>query len=206
LAVKLRGYEQFFMDLALDPMFAEALLDKITETLIALWGLYLGALGDYVQVVCQGDDLGMQTGLMISPNMYRRYIKPCHKRIFDFIHSKTDAKVFMHSCGSVADIISDLTEVGVDVLNPLQYGARGMCLADLKSRFGNELCFWGGGIDTQQILPRASHAEIDAEIRRNLEIMAPGGGYVFAMTHNLQPDVSPDRIDRAFESAFGFRC
>jgi uroporphyrinogen decarboxylase len=206
LAVKLRGYEPFFMDLALDPLFADALLDKITETLIALWDLYLGALGDYVQVVCQGDDLGMQTSLIISPKMYRRFIKPCHKRIYDFIHSKTDAKVFMHSCGSVIDIIPDLIEVGVDILNPLQYGATGMSLVDLKRSFGKDLCFWGGGIETQQILPYASHAEIEAEITRNLEIMTPGGGYVFAMTHNLQPDISPDRIDEAYVAVRNFAC
>jgi uroporphyrinogen decarboxylase len=201
LAVKLRGYEQFFMDLALDPEFATALLDKITETLIALWDLYLDALGDYVQVVCQGDDLGMQTGLIISPGMYRRFIKPCHKRIYEFIHSKTNAKVFMHSCGSIIQIIPDLIEAGVDILNPLQYGAKGMGLADLKRQFGNDLCFWGGGIETQQILPHASQAEIEAEIQRNLDIMADGGGYVFAMTHNLQPDISPDRIDAAYKAA-----
>lgn len=204
LAVKLRGYEQFFMDLALDPIFAEALLDKITETLINLWELYLGAIGDYVQVVCQGDDLGMQTSLIISPKMYRRFIKPCHKRIYDFIHSKTNAKVFMHSCGSVIDIIPDLIEVGVDALNPLQYGAKGMSLVDLKRKFGSELCFWGGGIETQQILPYASLSEIEAEIKRNLEIMARGGGYVFAMTHNIQPDIPPDKINKAYETAINF--
>jgi uroporphyrinogen decarboxylase len=204
LAVKLRGYENFFTDLALDPAFADALLDKITETLIALWDLYLTALGDYVQVVCQGDDLGMQTGLIISPKMYRRFIKPCHKRIYDFIHSKTNAKVFMHSCGSIISIIPDLIEVGVDILNPLQYGAKDMSLVELKKQFGKDLCFWGGGIETQQILPQASHAEIESEIRRNLEIMAPGGGYVFAMTHNLQPDISPDRIVKAYETAIQY--
>jgi uroporphyrinogen decarboxylase len=200
LAVKLRGYEQFFTDLALDPTFAEALLDKITETLIALWDLYLAEIGDYVQVVCQGDDLGMQKGLFISPKMYRRFIKPCHSRIYSYIHSRTDAKVFMHSCGSIIDIIPDLIEAGVDILNPVQYGAKGMGLENLKRQFGKDLCFWGGAIETQQILPYAGPAEIETEIRRNLEIMAAAGGYVFALTHNIQPDISPEKIVSAYEA------
>lgn len=201
LAVKLRGYEQFFTDLALDPVFAEALLEKITDTLIALWDLYLTEIGDYVQVVCQGDDLGMQTGLFISPKMYRKFIKPCHRRIFSFIRSRTNAKVFMHSCGSVIDIIPDLIEVGVNILNPVQYGAKGMGLENLKRQFGKDLCFWGGAIETQQILPYASQAEIETEILKNLEIMARGGGYVFALTHNIQPDISPEKIVKAYETA-----
>jgi len=205
LAVKLRGYERFLMDLHLDPKFATALLDKITETVIALWDVYLDAVGDYVQVVCQGDDVGMQAGLFISPKMYRQFIKPCHRRIYDFIHSKTEAKVFVHSCGSIYDIIPDLIEVGVDILNPLQYGAAKMDRARLKKEFGEDLCFWEGGIDVQQVLPNASLDEIEEEVQRTIEIMAPGGGYVFVPTHNIQPDVTPDRLDKVYETALKYR-
>lgn len=205
LAVKLRGYERFLMDLHLDPRFAMALLDKITDTVIALWDVYLDAVGDYVQVVCQGDDVGMQTGLFISPEMYREFIKPCHRRIYDFIHSRTAAKLFMHSCGSIYDITPDLIEIGVDILNPLQYGAAGMDLAGLKREFGSDICFWGGGIDVQQVLPKASFDEIEEEVRRNIEIMAPGGGYVFVPTHNIQPDITPDRLDKVYKAALKYR-
>jgi uroporphyrinogen decarboxylase len=205
LAVKLRGYEQFLMDLHLDRKFAMALLDKITETVIALWDVYLGAVGDYVQVVCQGDDIGMQTGLFISPKMYRQFIKPCHQRIYDIIHSRTEAKVFVHSCGSIYDIIPDLIEIGVDILNPLQYGAAKMDRARLKKEFGQDLCFWGGGIDVQQVLPNASLDEIEEEVQRTIEIMAPGGGYVFVPTHNIQPDVTPDRVHKVYETALKHR-
>lgn len=201
LAVKLRGYEQFLTDLYLDPHFATALLDKITETSLALWDQYLDAVGDYVQVVCQGDDLGMQTSLIISPEMYRRFIKPCHRRIYDFIHAKTKAKVFMHSCGAIYDIIPDLIEVGVDILNPLQRNAAKMDIVRLKEEFGRELCFWGGGIDVQQVLPNASLDAIETEIKRTLEILAPGGGYVFAPTHNIQPDITPERLDKLYRAA-----
>jgi uroporphyrinogen decarboxylase len=205
LAVKLRGYERFLMDLHTDTKFAMALLDKITETIIVLWDSYLEAVGEYVQVVCQGDDVGMQTNLIISPKTYRQFIKPCHQCIYDRIHARTEAKVFMHSCGAIYDIIPDLIEVGVDVLNPLQYNAAKMGLARLKQEFGNDLCFWGGGIDTQQILPTASMDEIAEEVRRTLAIMAPGGGYVFALTHNIQPDVSPERVDHVYGIVLKYR-
>jgi uroporphyrinogen decarboxylase len=205
LAVKLRGYEQFLVDLYSDPRFAVALLEKITDTIVALWAVYLDAVGDYVQVVCQGDDVGMQTNLFISPEMYRMFIKPCHRSIYDFIHSKTEAKIFMHSCGSIYDIIPDLIEIGVDVLNPVQYGAAKMDRARLKKEFGKELCFWGGGIDVQQVLPNASLEKIDEEVKRTMEIMSPGGGYVFVPTHNIQSDVTPDRLNRVYESAIKYR-
>ena len=125
----LRGYEQFCMDLYWNLDMAHAILDKVTETDIALWDLFLQNVGDYVQVVAQGDDLGTQRGTWITPEMYRELIKPYHKRLYDFIHSKTQAKVFMHSCGSVFDLIPDLIEAGVEILNPIQRSAAKMDIA-----------------------------------------------------------------------------
>lgn len=201
----LRGYEQFCVDLAWDPKFAEALLDKITETDIELWDHFMNAVGDYVDVVCQGDDVGMQTGLYISPAMYRQFIKPRQKQIFDYIHSRTDAKVFYHSCGAVFDIIGDIIDIGVDVLNPIQRSAAKMDIAKMKEEFGMDICFWGGGIDVQQVLPFASPEEIEADVKRTFEIMAPGGGFVFFPSHNIQADVTPERFDAAFDSALRYR-
>jgi uroporphyrinogen decarboxylase len=205
LAVKLRGFEQFLMDMSLDTRFAMALLDKITETVIGLWDVYLGAVGPYVQVVCQGDDMGMQTNLMFSPKMYRQLVKPCHQRIYDFVHANTEAKVFMHSCGAIYDIIPDLIEVGVDALNPLQRDASKMDISNLKNEFGSELCFWGGGIDVQHILRSSDPDAIESEIQRSIEVLAPGGGYVFALTHNIQPDIEPWRVDLAYRTALDRR-
>jgi uroporphyrinogen decarboxylase len=205
LAAKLRGFEEFLMDLGSDPKFATALLEKITETVIGLWDVYLSAVGEYVQVVCQGDDMGMQTNLMFSPRTYRQLIKPCHKRIFDFIHSKTDAKIFMHSDGAIYSIIPDLVEIGVDVLNPLQRDAKQMDITNLKKEFGAELCFWGGGIDVQHILWTGDPDTIREEVRRTIEVLAPGGGYVFALTHNIQPDITPERVDTAYATALKHR-
>jgi uroporphyrinogen decarboxylase len=204
LAVKLRSYERLMTDFYLDPEFVRALLEKITDTVIKLWDSYLTAIDNRCQVVCQGDDLGMQTALIISPDLYRQFIKPCHKRIFDFIHSRTDAKVFMHSCGSIRDIIPDLIEIGVNILNPIQRSAAGMDIGELKKEFGKDLAFWGGGIDTQSFLPTASIPEIEDNIKKTIDILAPGGGFVFAPTHNLQPDITPEKIDAIYKTVLKY--
>jgi uroporphyrinogen decarboxylase len=201
LACMMRGYDEFAIDLIADPKFAHTLLDRITETDIALWDALLSEVGDKVDVVCQGDDLGIQTGLFISPKMFREFIKPCLKRMYDFVHSKTKAKIFMHSCGSVYDIIPDLIEIGVDILNPLQSTAAKMDLKKIKQEFGNDISLWGGGIDIQKLLPFASYQEIEDEVKRIIELLMPGGGFVFAPTHNIQANIEPERIDRAYQTA-----
>ena len=201
----LRGYDKFAMDLASDPKLAQAMLDKITDLAIQLWDVFLTAVGDYVQVVAQGDDLGTQRGLFASPAMYRRLVKSCHKRLYDFIHSKTRAKVFMHSCGSIFDLIPDLIECGVEILNPVQRSAAKMDIVQLKKNWGKDLTFWGGGIDVQQVLPFASLDQIQAEVKYTLDIMAPGGGYVFVPAHNIQADVTPDRIHTLYETVLKYR-
>ena len=201
-ACKLRGHDKFLLDLYIDRPYAEELMDRIIQKDMELWDMYLDEIKDYVQIVAQGDDVGMQTGLFLSPKMYREIIKPYEKRLFDFIHSKTKAKLFYHSCGSVYDIIPDLIEIGVDILNPVQTGAAKMDLISLKKEFGKDITFWGGGIDTQMKLNRLSVMEIKEEVRRNIEIMGPGGGYIFAPTHNIQADVPPEKIDAIYQAAF----
>jgi len=201
----LRGYQQFCLDLALDPKLAEAIFDLVTDLAIGFWDAFLTAVGDFVQVVANSDDLGMQDRTYISPTMLRKVYKPYLKRLYDFQHSKTNAKVFHHSCGSIYDIIPDLIETGVDILNPIQRSAKNMDINKLKKEFGNELVLWGGAIDVQQVFPSASLEEIEEEAKRAIEVMAPGGGYVFVPTHNIQPDVSPDRIDKLYQSALRFR-
>jgi len=162
-------------------------------------------VGDYVQVVCQGDDIGMQSGLIISPELYRRFIKPCHRRIFEKIRSRTGAKIFMHSCGSIFEIIPDLIELGVEALNPIQRNAAKMNIFHLKQEFGHDLCFWGGGIDVQRDLPTADLEEIERIIQETLKQVGRGGGYIFALTHNIQPDVEPNKVDKAYQSALEYR-
>jgi len=183
----LRGFEQFLCDLAFNQKFAQAILDKVTEIDIGLWDVELSAVGDHVDVVCQGDDMGMQSGLQFSPETYRKFIKPCHKRMFDFIKSKTDAKIWLHSCGSVYEIIPDLIEIGVDALNPVQVSATNMDLKKLKKEFGKDICFWGGGFDVQKI-PFMGLEEIKESVKRVFDVMKPGGGYVFSGSHNILPE------------------
>jgi uroporphyrinogen decarboxylase len=201
LGCALRGYEQFLVDLASDPVLAETMLDKNLELAIRFWDAYLSEVGEYVQVVAQGDDLGMQTGSIISPKMYRQFIKPRHKQLFDFIHSKTKAKVFLHSCGSVYNLIPDLIDAGVEILSPVQFTAARMDLARLKKEFGHDLTFWGGGVDTQHVLPHGTLQDIQDDVRRNIDILAPGGGFVFVPVHNIQADITPERIQAVYQTA-----
>jgi uroporphyrinogen decarboxylase len=157
--------------------------------------------------VAQGDDVGMQDREYISPELYRKYIFPRHKRLYDFIHSRTRAKLFMHSCGSIRKLVPCLIEAGVDALNPVQYSAANMDLTELKREFGSELCFWGGGMDTQHALlgPGASPQSIEAEVRRNMEILMKDGGFVFSATHNIQHETPPQTTLRVYDTAVSRR-
>jgi len=203
-ACRSRGFEQFMLDLAWDPAFAHKYLGKLTDLAVGMWDAQLSAIGDCVDIVCQGDDLGMQTGLQISLDMYRKFVRPCHERIFAFIHSKTNAKAWLHSCGSVYAIIPDLIESGVDILNPVQVRAKNMDLERLKREFGRDIAFWGGGVDIQS-LPDWNTHEVEEQVRRVIEIMAPGGGYVFAATHNILPETTGEKTYAAYMSAVKYR-
>lgn len=201
----LRGHGDFCADFYEDPDYAEAVMDRIIDSMIRIWGHMLDEVGDLVDVVAQGDDVGMQNSLFMSPEMYRRYVKPRKKRLFDFIKTKTTAKIFYHSCGAVSELIRDFIDEGVDILNPVQRSAANMDIACLKKEFGRDICFWGGGIDVQQQLPFMSTAEIEDELKRTFDIMMPGGGFVFFPTHNIQADVTPDRIEAMFETVLKIR-
>jgi len=190
----LRGIDQFFMDLGLDDKFAGYLLDKVVDIKLAYWEKALKKLEGLVDVVIESDDLGAQNRLMISPRMYRKLIKPRHKKILDFIHTHTGAKVFFHSCGAIRPLIPDLIEIGVDILNPVQFNAAGMDAKSLKDEFGRDIVFWGGGVDTQSVLGSTSPAMVKANVRQQVEALAEGGGFVFATVHNIQADVPPENI------------
>ena len=193
------------MDMYIDPNYANALLDQNLKNTIGFWDIYLEEVGEFVQVVCQGDDLGTQIGPWISPKMYREWIKPRHKELFDFIRSKTNAKIFLHSCGSVYDLIPDLIDIGVEALNPVQVTAAKMDLKTLKEDFGKDVCFWGGGIDTQEILPNASLEVLKDHVKETIDIMAPGGGFIWVPVHNIQSDIPPEKIDAAYQTVLDNR-
>jgi uroporphyrinogen decarboxylase len=198
----IRGYAESMLDLAANPDFAEAFLDRLTDIAVRAWGHFLAEVGEYLDVVAMFDDIGMQDRPLISPAMYRRLVKPRHARIIAAIKTRTKAKVFFHTDGAVLDLIPDLIEIGVDILNPVQVSAKGMDdTAALKRRFGRELTFWGGACDSQRILPFGTLQEIRAETRRRIADLAPGGGYVFAPIHNLQDDVSGEKALMLYRTA-----
>lgn len=191
----LRGYENLYTDLIRQPTLVEAILDATLEFRLDYWGMALEQVGDLLDVAVEYDDLGWQSGLLISPEMYRRYLKPRHKELFDFIKAHSGAAVFLHTCGAVYQLIPDLIETGVDILNPVQVSATGMGdTGKLKREFGSELTFWGGGVDTQSVLPRGTPAEVKEEVKRRIDDLAPGGGFVFSAVHNIQADVPPENI------------
>lgn len=193
-AVALRGFEQMLMDLVINKEFAHALFSIIVEFNKAIFEQYLKKVGKYIDVIRLADDLASQNSLLMSPETYREMLKPYHQDLINFIKSRTDAKVFFHSCGNIYPLIPDLIEIGVDILNPVQVAARDMSdTARLKEEFGDKICFWGA-IDTQHVLPFGSEEEVVAEVKRRLKDLAPGGGYVLAAVHNIQPEVPPENV------------
>jgi len=196
----LRGWENFMVDLLANPSLAEGLMDRLTEAHMRAFEQYAATVGKYVDIVEVTDDLGVQNGLWLKPDLYRKRVKPYHARLYAFIKSRCKALLLMHSDGAIAPLIPDLIEIGVDILNPVQYTAAGMDAARLKREFGNHLSFWGGGVDTQRVLPFGSPQEVADEVRRQLDTLAPGGGYVFATVHNIQDGVPVENIVTLFDT------
>lgn len=190
----LRGWGNFMMDLIGDPKFAGTLLDWLVEANIKRLEKILPAVEGYVQIVQTGDDLGMQNGPQLSPKLYREVVKPRHKRLYQYIKKHTSAYLFLHTCGSVYEFIPDFIEMGVDILNPVQVSAKDMDTKRLKKEFGKYITFWGGGCDTQKVLPFGTPKEVEEEVKRRIEDLAPGGGFVFNQCHNIQAGVPPENI------------
>jgi len=196
----LRGYEEYYVDLARHKDWVGTMLDRLVEFKSAYWGRALHEIGDLVDVVVEADDLGSQHSLLMSPRTYRTVIQPRHKRLFSFIKEQASVKVFYHTCGAVRRLIPDLIEAGIDILNPVQISAADMDLRELKSEFGRDLVFWGGGVDTQGVLGTATPPEIKDHVRQNIEALAPGGGFVFAAVHDIQANVPPENIMAMWEA------
>jgi uroporphyrinogen decarboxylase len=197
----LRGYLRFYLDLAESPRTAEMFLDKLLEFKSAFWTRVLAEFGHSVDVVNEADDMAGQNGLLLSPDTYRRLIKPRHARLFAAIKKAAPrVKIFFHSCGAIRPLIPDLIEAGVDILNPVQLSAKGMNPFELKRDFGKDLVFWGGGVDTQGIFTSGTPQEIRDHVKRNIEALAPGGGFMFATVHNTQANVPPQNFMAMWET------
>jgi len=200
----MRGLERLFIDMMTQPEVLETLIDRTLEFWLDWFRLFLDEVADVVDVIMIGDDLAGQDGPLFAPRLYRRIVKPRQKRLVQYIRSRTKARIWYHTCGSVVEYLPDLLDNGIDVLNPVQISARGMEPGRLKAEFGDRLVFWGGGIDAQHVLPRATPAEVRENVRRNIEAFKPGGGYVFNNVHNIQADVPPENVLAMFDAAYEF--
>lgn len=208
MCCRVRGAEQFYMDLAMNPAVAARLMDKFVELKIEYYEAAAEVLGEYVQLVREVDDIAGQETMLISPAMYRELIKPRHKRLFDAQRELFPKPfyVFFHSDGAIRNIIPDFIEIGVDVLNPVQLTAKGMEAAGLKQEFGSKIAFWGGGVDTQNILPRGTPEQVKANVRERIADFSPQGGFVFATVHNIQDDVPAENIAAMVEAFHAARA
>jgi uroporphyrinogen decarboxylase len=198
----MRGLERWFMDMIDEPAFCEALLDRTAQYWVDWMRGFLGQAGDLLDVVMIGDDLAGQQGPLFSPAFYRRVVRPRQQRVIDAIKRGTRAKIWYHTCGDCSQYIPDLIEMGVDILNPVQIGPERMSPRGLKEKFGSDVVFWGGGIDSQHVLPFATPDEVRREVRKNVELFKPGGGYVFNNVHNIQAGVPPENIVAMYDAAY----
>jgi uroporphyrinogen decarboxylase len=200
-ASQIRGYDKLFMDFALNPDLAHALIDKISEIINAMYKNYMKAVGKFVQVVVITDDQGTQSSLMVSPQMFRKFIKPGLQSLIETITSNADVKVMMHCDGAISKIIPDLIEIGVDILNPIQPVVEGMKdTFALKEQFGNQICFHGG-IDVQQVLPNATPEEVRQEVAKRTRDLGRNGGYIIAPCHNINIDIPVENVLTMFNAA-----
>jgi len=200
ISLRIRGYKNWYVDTMIDPAGVEKLLDLILEYKFNYWDLVIdwlieNNLQNRVSVISECDDLGTQTSTLLEPDYLRKTIIPRFGQLWSHIKKRLPhIKIFMHTCGSVRVLIPDLIEAGLDILNPVQFTAANMELKGLKNDFGNDLIFWGGGIDTQSILKNAHPENVKEEVKKILDTMAPGGGFVFAPVHNIQEDVPPENF------------
>lgn len=191
----LRRMDNFLIDLASDHAQVERLLDALMEKHLATLEKVCQAVGDVADILRFGDDLGTDAGPFMAPKTYRKLFKPRHAQLVDYVKTHSQMKTFLHSCGSIYRLLPDLIEAGYDVINPVQTNAKDMGAARLKKEFGTQITFWGGGCDTRAILNRGTPQEVRDEVKKNIEILAPGGGFVFNTVHNIMPDVPPENIE-----------
>jgi uroporphyrinogen decarboxylase len=195
-----RGYEDWYKDLIKSPKVLGALFDAILEVNLRIAERELEEVGKEVDIVICGDDLGAQQGLQISHDHFAQYIRPRLKKYFDLIHRLSPAKLALHSCGSLASIIGDLIDIGVDVINPVQVTAAGMDPVELKRKYGEQLSFWGA-MDTQRVLPFGTVKDVRKMVEERIEQLGRGGGFILSSCHNIQPEIPVEKIVALFEHA-----
>lgn len=196
----LRRMDNFLMDCYIDQKNVEELLDQLMQRHLKTLEKVCNAVGDVVDILRFGDDLGMDQGPMIGPDIYRQLFKPRHTELCEYVHKHSSMKTFLHSCGSIYSLLPDLIDAGYDVINPVQTTAMNMNPINLKKEFGKDITFWGGGCNTRTVLNTGTVEEVRDNVLRNLEIFSPGGGYVFNQEHNIMPDVPPENIVAMYDA------
>jgi uroporphyrinogen decarboxylase len=192
--------DNFLMMLAGEPQRVHRFLDALLEVHLKNLERFLGAVGQYIDVINFGDDLGAQNCPQMSPRMYREFFKPRHAAMWARAKQLAPVKVMLHCCGAVRPLMPDLIEAGLEVINPVQISCRGMEAEGLKRDFGKDLAFWGGGCDTQRILPCGTPQEVRDHVKAQIGIMAPGGGFVFQQVHNILGNVPAENIIAMYEA------
>lgn len=201
----LRRMDNFLMDVYADPVNVEKLLDALMERHLKSLALVCKHLGDVVDFVKFGDDLGMDSGPFMAPEIYRQIFKPRHKALCDFTKKNSNMIPFLHSCGSIHQLLPDLIEAGFEVINPVQTNSWQMEADTLKRDFGKDICFWGGGIDTRTVLNNGTPQQVRDQVKERLDIFMPGGGFVFNTVHNILPDVPPENIIAMFDEVIKYK-
>jgi len=190
----------FMMMLAAEPEKAHAFLDELMEIHLDNLDRFLATVGDSIDIILFGDDLGMQTGPMMSPQMYCEFFKPRHSVLWNRAKELADVKVMLHCCGGVRELLGHLIEAGLDAINPVQISCAGMDAAELKAEFGNDITFWGGGCDTRDVLPNGTPEQVAQHVKEQVATLAPGGGFVFQQVHNILANVPPENITAMFDA------
>ncbi len=200
----LRRMDNFMMDVFADQDNVRVLLDALMEIHLATLEKVCTAVGDLADILRFGDDLGMDSGPFMSPQIYRDIFKPHHARLNEYVHKNSQMKTFIHSCGSIYKLLPDMIEAGYDILNPVQTNCANMDPVTLKKEFGSDITFWGGGCDTRHVLNNATPRQVKDHVKERLEILSPGGGFVFNTVHNILPEVPPENIIAMFEAVAAF--
>jgi uroporphyrinogen decarboxylase len=192
--------DNFLMDVFTEPDEVERLLDELMKVHLATLDKVCSSVGDLVDIIRFGDDLGMDTGPFMPPELYAKFFQPRHTQLCAYVHENSTAKTFLHSCGSIHELLPHLIEAGFDVINPVQTTCRDMEPEKVSKDFGDDICFWGGGCDTRSVINRGTPEEVRAHVLERLSVFAPGGGFVFNTVHNILPEVPPANIVAMFDA------
>lgn len=201
----LRRMDNFLMDLYTQKEQVAVLVELLMERHMKTLAAVCESVGDIVDIIRFGDDLGMDSGPFMGIDVYRELFHAQRKQLCDYVHKNTGMKTFLHTCGSVYQYIPDLIESGIDIINPVQTNCLNMEAEKLKSEFGNDMVFWGGGMEVRDIFKNGTPGQVKEEALRRMEILSPGGGFVFANIHNIMPDIPSQNIIAMFEAAKEFR-